>query len=68
LAKTVSDDCNTVKPRLYTGICGSAKLPQKNEGKILDLSRAYLEAINIFKTEPEYTLRALAQFSRCQEL
>jgi len=29
--------------------------------------RAYLEAIKIFKTEPEYTLKALAQFSRVND-
>ena len=29
--------------------------------------RAYLEAIKILKTEPEYTLKALAQFSRVND-
>jgi len=50
-----------------TGICGSAKVLQKNEGKILNFLRAYLEAIKIFKNEPEYTLKALAQFSRVND-
>ncbi len=54
-------------PYFNTGICGSAKLLQKNEGKILNFLRAYLEAIKIFKTEPEYTLKALAQFSRVND-
>jgi NitT/TauT family transport system substrate-binding protein len=54
-------------PYFNTGICGSAKLLQKNEGKILNFLRAYLEAIKIFKTEPEYTLKALAQFSRVSD-
>jgi NitT/TauT family transport system substrate-binding protein len=54
-------------PFFNTGICGSAKLLQKNEGKILNFLRAYLEAIKIFKTEPEYTLKALAQFSRVND-
>jgi NitT/TauT family transport system substrate-binding protein len=54
-------------PYFNTGICGSAKLLQKNEGKILNFLRAYVETIKIFKTEPEYTLRALAQFSRVND-
>src|ERR1043166_427622 len=51
-----------------TGICGSAKIVQKNEAKILNFLRAYVEAIKIFKTEPEYTLKALAQFSRVNDV
>ena len=54
-------------PYFNTGICGSAKLLQKNEGKILNFLRAYLETIKIFKTDPEYTLKALAQFSRVSD-
>jgi NitT/TauT family transport system substrate-binding protein len=54
-------------PYFNTGMCGSAKLLQKNEGRILNFMRAYVEAIKIFKTEPEYTLKALAQFSRVND-
>ena len=54
-------------PYFSTGICGSAKLLQKNEAKILNFLRAYVEAIKIFKTEPEYTLKALAQFTRVND-
>jgi len=54
-------------PYFNTGICGSAKLLQKNEGKVLNFLRAYVETIKIFKTEPEYTLKALAQFSRVND-
>jgi NitT/TauT family transport system substrate-binding protein len=54
-------------PYFNTGICGSAKLLQKNENKILNFLRAYLDAIKIFKTEPEYTLKALAQFTRVSD-
>jgi len=50
-----------------TGMCGSAKVLQKNEGRILNFMRAYVEAIKIFKTEPDYTLKALAQFSRVSD-
>ena len=54
-------------PYFNTGMCGSAKLLQKNEGRILNFLRAYVEAIKIFKTEPEFTLKALAQFSRVND-
>ena len=54
-------------PYFNTGICGSAKVLQKNENKILNFLRAYIEAIKIFKTEPEYTLKALAQFTRVSD-
>lgn len=54
-------------PYFNTGICGSAKLLQKNEGKILNFLRAYLEAIRMFKTDPENTLKALAQFTRVSD-
>ena len=54
-------------PFFNTGICGSAKYLQKNEAKILNFLRAYLEAIKIFKSEPEYTLKALAQFTRSSD-
>jgi len=55
-------------PYFNTGMCGSAKVLQKSEGRILNFLRAYLEAIKIFKTEPEYTLKALAQFSRVNDM
>lgn len=54
-------------PYFNTGICGSAKVMQRTEGKIVNFLRAYLEAIKIFKTEPEYTLKALAQFTRVND-
>ncbi len=54
-------------PYFNTGMCGSAKVLQRNEGRILNFMRAYVEAIKIFKTEPEYTIKALAQFSRVND-
>lgn len=35
---------------------------------MLNFLRAYLEAIKIFKSEPEYTLKALSQFSKVNDL
>src|SRR5262250_158000 len=54
-------------PYFNTGICGSARYLQKNEPKILNFLRAYIESIKIFKTEPEYTLKTLAQFTRVND-
>src|SRR5499426_837104 len=54
-------------PYFNTGICGSVRNLQKNEAKILNFLRAYIESIKIFKTEPEYTLKALAQFTRVND-
>jgi len=54
-------------PYFNTGMCGSAKVLQRNEGRILNFMRAYVEAIKIFKTEPEYTIKTLAQFSRVND-
>ena len=55
-------------PYFNTGIAGSAKVLQRNERKVLNFLRAYLEAVKIFKTEPEYTLKALAQFTRVSDM
>jgi NitT/TauT family transport system substrate-binding protein len=51
-------------PYFNTGICGSTQMMLKNETRMLNFLRAYLEAIKIFKSEPEYTLKALSQFSK----
>ena len=55
-------------PYFNTGIAGSGKLLQRNERVVLSFLRAYLEAIKIFKTESEYTIRALAQFTRVGDM
>ena len=55
-------------PYFNTGLAGSAKVLQRNEKKVLNFLRAYLEAVKIFKTEPEYTLKALAQFTRVSDM
>ncbi|MEO6165864.1 MAG: ABC transporter substrate-binding protein [Candidatus Binatia bacterium] len=55
-------------PYFNTGMCGSTQMMQKNEPRMLNFLRAYLEAIKIFKTEPAYTLKALSQFSKVNDL
>jgi NitT/TauT family transport system substrate-binding protein len=54
-------------PYFNTGMCGSTQMMRKNEARMLNFLRAYLEAIKIFKTEPEYTLKALSQFSKVND-
>ena len=51
-----------------TGICGSRKFLDQQEGKTLNFMRAYLESIKIFKTERDYTLKALSQFTKVSDV
>jgi len=55
-------------PFFNTGILGSKRNMDKQEGKVLNFLRAYLEAIKILKTEKEYSIKALARFTRVQNL
>ncbi len=55
-------------PFFNTGILGSKTYMDKQEGKVLNFLRAYLEAIKILKTEKEYSINALAQFTRVPNL
>jgi NitT/TauT family transport system substrate-binding protein len=55
-------------PFFNTGLLGSKRFMDKQEGKVLNFLRAYLEAIKILKTEKEYSIRALARFTRVQNL
>ena len=55
-------------PFFNTGLLGSKKYLEKQDAKVMKFVRAYLEAIKILKTEREYSVRALAQFTRVQNL
>jgi ABC-type nitrate/sulfonate/bicarbonate transport system substrate-binding protein len=55
-------------PFFNTGLLGSKKYLEQQEGKVLNFLRAYLEAIKILKTDKEYTLKALSQFTRVKDL
>jgi hypothetical protein len=41
---------------------------EKQEAKLMSFLRAYLEAIKVLKTEREYSIKALGQFTRVQNL
>jgi len=51
-----------------TGILGTRRFMEKQEAKVMNFLRAYLEAIKVLKTEREYSIKTLAQFSRVQNL
>jgi ABC-type nitrate/sulfonate/bicarbonate transport system substrate-binding protein len=55
-------------PFFNTGLLGSKRFLDKEETKVVNFLRAYLEAIKVLKTEREYSIKALAQFTRVQNL
>jgi NitT/TauT family transport system substrate-binding protein len=55
-------------PFLGTGLLASKKFLDQNEAKALNLLRAFLEAIKVLKTDREYSLKAMAQFTRLGNL
>ena len=55
-------------PFFNTGLLGSRRYLEQQEGKVLNFLRAYLEAIKILKTDKEYSLKALSQFTRVKDL
>jgi NitT/TauT family transport system substrate-binding protein len=55
-------------PFFNTGMLGSKRYMDKQEAKVLSFLRAYLEAIKILKTERDYSIKALAQFTRVGNL
>ena len=64
----IADSVKMEIPFFNTGLLGSKKHMDKQEGKVLNFLRAYLEAIKILKTERDYSVKALAQFTRVQNL
>ena len=64
----VADSVKMDIPFFNTGLLGSKRYLEKQEGKVLNFLRAYLEAIKILRTEREYSIRALARFTRVQNL
>ncbi len=51
-------------PFFNTGLLGSRRFLEKQDGRVMNFLRAYLEAIKILKTEREYSIKALGQFTR----
>ena len=55
-------------PFFNTGLLGSKRYLDRQEAKVMNFLRAYLEAIKILKTERDYSIKAMAQFTRVQNL
>ncbi len=55
-------------PFFNTGLLGSKRFLDKQEAKVMNFLRAYLEAIKVLKTERDYSIKALAQFTRVNNL
>lgn len=55
-------------PFFNTGLLGSRRFLEKQDAKVMNFLRAYLESIRILKTERDYSVKALGQFTRVQNL
>jgi len=55
-------------PFFNTGLLGSRRILEQRERKVLNFLRAYLEAIKILKTDREFSIKALSQFTRVKDL
>ena len=55
-------------PFFNTGLLGSRRFLDRQETKVMNFLRAYIEAIKVLKTERDYSIKALAQFTRVQNL
>ena len=64
----VADSVKMAIPFFNTGLLGSKRYLDKQEAKVLNFLRAYLEAIKILKTEREYSIKALSKFTRVENL
>ena len=64
----IADSVKMNIPFFNTGLVGSKRFLEKQDAKMMNFLRAYLESIKILKTEREYSIKALAQFTRVQNL
>src|SRR5262245_30209718 len=64
----VADSVKMSIPFFNTGLLGTRRFMEKQEPKLMNFLRAYLEAIKVLKTERDYSIKALAQFTRVQNL
>src|SRR5262245_60910259 len=64
----IADSVKMDIPFFNTGLLGSKRYMEKQDAKVMNFLRAYLEAIKVLKTEREYSIKALGQFTRVQNL
>ena len=60
----LADSVKMNVPFFNTGLLGSRRFLDKQDAKVMNFLRAYLEAIKILKTERDYSVKALARFTR----
>jgi len=60
----LADSVKMNVPFFNTGLLGSRRFLEKQDAKVMNFLRAYLEAIKILKTEREYSVKVLGQFTR----
>ncbi len=64
----VADSVKMGIPFFGTGLLGSRRVLDRDERKVLNLLRAYLEAIKVLKTERAWSIQELAHFTRVSDL
>lgn len=64
----VADSVKMGIPFFGTGLLGSRRVLDRDERKVLNLLRAYLEAIKVLKTERAWSIQELAHFTRVTDL
>ena len=55
-------------PFFNTGLLGSRRFLEKQDARVMNFLRAYLESIRILKTERDYSVKALGQFTRVNNI
>jgi NitT/TauT family transport system substrate-binding protein len=60
----LADSVKMNVPFFNTGLLGSRRFLEKQDARVMNFLRAYLESIKILKTEREYSIKALGQFTR----
>lgn len=55
-------------PFFNTGLLGSKRFLDRQDAKVMSFLRGYLESIKVFKTERDYSIKALGQFTRVQNV
>lgn len=64
----IADSVKMDIPFFNTGLLGSKRFLDRQEARVMNFLRAYLESIKVLKTERDYSIKALAQFTRVQNL
>jgi ABC-type nitrate/sulfonate/bicarbonate transport system substrate-binding protein len=64
----VADSVKMGIPFFGTGMLGSRRVLERDESKVLNLMRAYLEAIKVLKNERAASMQMLSQFTRVSDM